>query len=145
MISFYLSVVLALQLLCSISHKFNAFTSHIHYISKAIAIPAASTVLWLYPYHGSVTLGVPPDSVNAFSKLIRRDSLSLTPPSVGDILSERFAVLRSEVTGEKINAIRVGESLIERLRSLEKEMDSMQANSLTDYSLSMQFYSLAQG
>lgn len=68
------------------------------------------------------------------SKSIKRphNKISLTPPAVGDILSERFAVLRSGVTGEKINVIRVGDSLIDRLRSLESELDSMQSDIFND-------------
>lgn len=49
-----------------------------------------------------------------------------TPTDVTNILRDRFNVLRSDVTGEKIGQLRVGDSLVNRLRSVDIELDNIQ-------------------
>ena len=49
------------------------------------------------------------------------------PEDVGTILRDRIAlVLRSGVTGERIGQLRVGESLVNRLRAVESELDMLE-------------------
>lgn len=56
-----------------------------------------------------------------------------TPPSqVFDILQSRFSILQSGVTGQKLNEIRVGESLLRRLRSLEIDLNQVQQDIFAD-------------
>ncbi len=51
---------------------------------------------------------------------------SLSPPAVVSFLKDRIFQIRSEVTGEKVGQLRVGESLFQRLRSVDVELDALQ-------------------
>jgi solute carrier family 25 S-adenosylmethionine transporter 26 len=48
------------------------------------------------------------------------------PSEVADIMKERYAQLRAGVTGEKMNELLVGGSLVERLRNFDRELDNLQ-------------------
>lgn len=54
------------------------------------------------------------------------------PTAVGDIMRDRYAELRAGVTGEKINELRVGTSLVARLRNVDTELDSLQQDLYKD-------------
>ena len=51
---------------------------------------------------------------------------SVIPLDVTRILTDRFTVLRSDVTGEKLGQLRVGDSLVNRLRAVDSELDNVQ-------------------
>ena len=60
-------------------------------------------------------------------KLGQQKDVRKIPEDVGTILRDRFAlVLRSGVTGERIGQLRVGESLVNRLRAVESELDMLE-------------------
>lgn len=50
---------------------------------------------------------------------------AVTPPDVVNILKDGAAKLRSEVTGEKIGKLRVGESLTSRLKAVDLDLDDL--------------------
>ena len=47
-------------------------------------------------------------------------------PDAMEMLKDRLAVLRSLVTSEKVGQLRVGDSLVLRLRAVEQELDALQ-------------------
>ena len=55
---------------------------------------------------------------------------SVIPLDVTSILRERFTVLRADVTGEKIGQLRVGDSLVNRLRNVDTELDNIQVKKI---------------
>lgn len=57
------------------------------------------------------------------------------PPAVADIMRDRFAALRSAVTGEKVTQLRVGDTLVERLRSVDGLLDDLQKDLYKDNAL----------
>ena len=56
------------------------------------------------------------------SGIFRNIPVPSVPTDVINIMKLRYEEIRSGVTGEKINELRVGESLIARLRDIEKEL-----------------------
>ena len=65
--------------------------------------------------------------LNIALKLGQQGEVRKIPDDVGTILRDRFAlVLRSGVTGERIGQLRVGESLVNRLRAVENELDMLE-------------------
>ena len=63
---------------------------------------------------------------------LKRVSNTVTPPDVIDILKNRMLELRSGVTGEKVGQLRVGESLFQRLRGIDQELDALQSDIFRD-------------
>ena len=57
---------------------------------------------------------------------------AVTPPAVIDIIRDRFAVLRSGITGEKVADLRVGDTLTDRLRALDTLLDGLQKDIYRD-------------
>lgn len=55
-----------------------------------------------------------------------------TPLDVITIMKGRFEEIRSGVTGEKITELRVGESLVARLRDIETELDAAERDTYSD-------------
>ena len=54
------------------------------------------------------------------------------PAAVNDIMRERFAALRSAVTGEKVSELRVGDTLVERLRAVDGLLDGLESDIYRD-------------
>ena len=72
---------------------------------------------------------VKPMQTDAFSKpkrTIPEVQEAVIPLDVTRILKDRFTVLRADVTGEKIGQLRVGDSLVNRLRAVDAELDNIQ-------------------
>ena len=63
---------------------------------------------------------------------LKRVPNTVTPPDVIDILKNRMLELRSGVTGEKVGQLRVGESLFQRLRGIDQELDALQSDIFRD-------------
>jgi hypothetical protein len=71
--------------------------------------------------------------VNIALKLGQQGEVRKVPDDVGTILRDRIAlVLRSGVTGERIGQLRVGESLVNRLRAVESELDLLENDIFKD-------------
>lgn len=72
------------------------------------------------------TLDTPITTVDTPKKIKRYNTDSNIPLDVTKILRDRFTVLRSDVTGEKIGTLRVGDSLVSRLRAVDLELNNIQ-------------------
>ena len=57
---------------------------------------------------------------------------TVQPAAVTDIMKDRYAQLRAGVTGEKVNQLRLGDSLISKLRNLDNELDNLQKDLYKD-------------
>ena len=62
----------------------------------------------------------------ALEKYTRSTTQANIPLDVTNILRDRFTVLRADVTGEKVGQLRVGDSLVNRLRAVDTELDNIQ-------------------
>ena len=74
-------------------------------------------------------LQLKPMQAEPFSKpkrIISEAQEAVIPLDVTKILKDRFTVLRADVTGEKIGQLRVGDSLVNRLRAVDTELDDIQ-------------------
>ena len=83
--------------------------------STAVAETSSSSMIFFNP---------PPKQISS--------TVSVTPPDVLDILKDRIVQLRSDVTGEKVNQLRVGESLVTKLRDIDNELDTLQTDIFKD-------------
>lgn len=71
-------------------------------------------------------------SSSSSSSQSSRPREAATPPAVIDIIRDRFAVLRSGITGEKVADLRVGDTLTDRLRALDPLLDGLQKDIYRD-------------
>ena len=97
-------------------------------LPMAINVPYASAGAPVTSASTSDTLlqRMPLQIEDALEKYARSTSQANTPLDVTNILRDRFTVLRSDVTGEKIGQLRVGDSLVNRLRAVDIELDNIQ-------------------
>lgn len=54
------------------------------------------------------------------------------PLDVSKILKDRFTVLRSDITGVKVGQLRVGDSIVNRLRAVDVELDNIEEDIFKD-------------
>jgi len=79
----------------------------------------------------SMTMDLSP--ANIALKFGQQGEVRKVPEDVGFILRDRIAlVLRSGMTGERIGQLRVGESLVNRLRAVESELDMLENDIFKD-------------
>ena len=76
----------------------------------------------------STNAGTSLNSNPSKTTLTTAGSPTVTPPAVIDILKDRIFQLRSGVTGEKVGQLRVGESLVTRLKDIDYELDTLQTD-----------------
>jgi hypothetical protein len=63
---------------------------------------------------------------------LQTDAGGTAPPAVVDILKDKINVIRSDLTGEKVGQLRLGDSLISRLRAMDRELDFLQGDVYRD-------------
>jgi len=108
--------------------------------SKNIIFPiTVSCFLLIYP------VSAQEKASKTFANFATTSITSLVPPAntptipppkqVIDIMKDRYAELTAEVTGVKVNEFRVGESLVERLRSIDRELELLQKDIYKDDNL----------
>ena len=72
------------------------------------------------------------DASAASLPLVNSLQAAPAPAAVGDIMRDRFAALRSAVTGEKVSELRVGDTLVDRLRAVDGLLDGLQKDIYRD-------------
>lgn len=75
-------------------------------------------------YPSSAQASTTADKASVVRDIFKWKNGPKTPIDAVNIMKNRFEEVRSGVTGRKISELRVGESLVARLRDIEKELDA---------------------
>lgn len=98
----------------------------IKYLSPVIAI----SILLSSSCNANDYLNLPLQTISPSSLI--QSKIEILPPRTMNILADPLTALRSGVTGQKVNEVRVGDSLVKALRNIEYQLNEIQDDIFVD-------------